>query len=75
MEVCDKISHLWELQEVGIGLNMFGLVWKGPEIEDRQLLNLERSLETQWNTGEFSKQDPVILILKLKGGRPSPNIQ
>lgn len=60
---------------MGIGLNMFGLVWKGPEIEDRQLLDLERGLKTQWNTGEFSKLDAVILILKLKGGRASPNIQ
>lgn len=45
---------------------MFSLVWKGPEVEDRQLLDLERTLETQWNAGEFSKQDPTILILKSR---------
>lgn len=46
---------------------------QGPETEDRHLLDQEGSLETQWSTSEFSKQDPVILFLKLKGGRPCPN--
>ena len=54
---------------------MLRLIWKSPEVEARHLLDLEGSLETQWNKGEFSKQDPVTLSLKLKGGRPLPSIQ